>query len=102
MTAQTRSPEFATQAANVRSMGDTDIRKAAETSNRLLQTPVRALKEGGLAKARRWATRCSSCAGRSRISTPARPPAPASSSGVMPFGEKVVDYFRRYESPRAT
>ena len=49
MTAQTRSPEFATQAANVRSMGDADIRKAAETSNRLLQTPVRALKEGGLA-----------------------------------------------------
>ena len=48
MTAQTRSPEFATQAANVRSMGDADVRKAAETSNRLLQTPVRAIKEGAL------------------------------------------------------
>ena len=43
MTAQTRSPEFAQQAANVRAMGDADIRRAAETSNRLLQTPVRAL-----------------------------------------------------------
>ena len=34
LTAQTRSPEFGAQAANVRSMGDADIRKAAETSNR--------------------------------------------------------------------
>ena len=50
MTAQTRSPEFAKQAADVRAMGDADIRRAAETSNRLLQTPVRALKEGGLAE----------------------------------------------------
>ncbi len=31
-------------------MGDADIRKAAETSNRLLQTPVRALEYGGLAE----------------------------------------------------
>ena len=44
MTAQTRSPEFAQQAANVRSMGDADIRRAAETSNRLLQAPVRAIR----------------------------------------------------------
>ena len=49
-TAQARSPEFAAQAANVRSMGDADIRKAAETSNRLLQTPVKALKEGGISE----------------------------------------------------
>src|SRR4029450_2035986 len=50
MSAPRRSPEFATQAANVRAMGDADIRRAAETSNRLLQTPVRALKEGGIAE----------------------------------------------------
>jgi uncharacterized protein YaaN involved in tellurite resistance len=48
--AQTRSPEFTAQADAVRSMGDADIRRAAETSNRLLSTPVRALKEGGLAQ----------------------------------------------------
>ena len=44
------SPEFAAQAENVRTMGDADIRKAAETSNRMLDKPVRALKEGGLAQ----------------------------------------------------
>ena len=47
--AQPASPEFSAQADNVRTMGDADIRKAAETSNRLLQTPVKALQEGGLA-----------------------------------------------------
>src|ERR671921_406958 len=35
--AQPASPEFAAQAENVRTMGDADIRKAAETSNRLLE-----------------------------------------------------------------
>ena len=50
LTSQTRSPEFTKQADNVRTMGDADIRRAAETSNRLLQTPVRALQEGGIAQ----------------------------------------------------
>ena len=72
------SPEFAAQAENVRTMGDADIRKAAETSNRMLEQPVRALKEGGIAQGSRSARRCSSCAARSRTSTPARPPAPRS------------------------
>ena len=42
--AEEKSPTFSAQADAVRSMGDADIRKAAETSNRLLNTPVRALK----------------------------------------------------------
>ncbi|MCW5954693.1 MAG: toxic anion resistance protein, partial [Propionibacteriaceae bacterium] len=48
--AEANSPAFSAQADAVRSMGDADIRKAAETSNRLLQTPVRAVQTGGLAE----------------------------------------------------
>ena len=48
MASQPGAPEFARQANDVRSMGDTDIRRAAESSNRLLKTPVKALDEGGL------------------------------------------------------
>src|SRR5205085_11941573 len=48
--AQPGSPELGAQAENVRTMGDADIRKAAETSNRLLDRPVQALKKGGLAE----------------------------------------------------
>src|SRR4051812_29596075 len=44
MAAEPRSPEFAAKASDVRSMGDVDIRAAAESSNRLLQQPVKALQ----------------------------------------------------------
>ena len=37
---ETKSPEFARRAADVRTMGDAEIRSAAETSNRLLKSPV--------------------------------------------------------------
>ena len=45
------SPEFAAKATDVRTMGDDEIREAAETSNRLLQPPVRRMQEGGLSEA---------------------------------------------------
>ena len=48
MTAAARSPEFEAKANDVRTMGDDDIRKSAEASNRLLQSPVKAIQEGGL------------------------------------------------------
>src|SRR5215813_7100958 len=50
MATEPRSPEFAAKASDVRSMGDVDIRSAAESSNRLLKSPVRALQEGGLSE----------------------------------------------------
>src|ERR687893_839960 len=98
MTAQTRSPEFAQQAANVRSMGDADIRKAAETSNRLLQTPVRAIKEGGLASGSKVGNPLLEL--RRTVEDLDRSQATGVRKflGVIPFGDKIVDYFRRYES----
>src|SRR6188472_3769757 len=50
LTAQAKSPTFDAKATDVRTMGDDDIRRAAESSNRLLRTPVKALKEGGLSE----------------------------------------------------
>ena len=44
------SPNFTAKANDVRTMGDVDIRRAAETSNNLLKRPVKALQEGGLAE----------------------------------------------------
>jgi uncharacterized protein YaaN involved in tellurite resistance len=95
---QPKSPQFAAQTDAVRSMGDADIRKAAETSNRLLQTPVRAMKEGGLSE--------SSDVGKTllelRRTVESLDPGQAKGGkkffSKLPFGDKVEDYFRKYQN----
>lgn len=93
-----RSPEFAAQAEGVRTMGDADIRSAAESSNRLLNQPVKALQEGGLAEG--------SQVGKSllQLRRTVEDLDPSQASGTkkwldwLPFGDTVVDYFRKYQS----
>jgi uncharacterized protein YaaN involved in tellurite resistance len=101
MAAQTRSPEFAQQAANVRSMGDTDIRRAAETSNRLLQTPVRAIKEGALASGSRVGNTLLELRRTVEDLDPSQATGSRKFLGMIPFGDKIVDYFRRYEAAQS-
>ena len=95
------SPEFAAQAENVRTMGDADIRQAAETSNRMLDQPVRALKEGGISQG--------SAIGKTllELRRTVEDLDPSAAKGVsrwidwMPFGDKVEDYFRKYQSSQS-
>ena len=96
MAAQTRSPEFAQQAANVRAMGDADIRRAAETSNRLLQTPVRALKEGGVAEGSKVGNTLLELRRTVEDLDPSRATGTRKFLGMIPSA--TLDYFRRYES----
>src|SRR5262249_22948104 len=42
-----KTPEFAAKAESIRTMGDDDIRAAAEVSNRMLQRPVKTMGKGG-------------------------------------------------------
>ncbi|TCN38827.1 uncharacterized protein YaaN involved in tellurite resistance [Kribbella orskensis] len=98
MTVEPRSPEFAAKATDVRSMGDVDIRHAAESSNRLLQQPVRALQSGGLSEG--------STVGKTllelRRTVESLDPKEATGAkklfGMIPFGDKIEDYFRKYQS----
>lgn len=97
----TGSPEFSAQAENVRTMGDADIRKAAETSNRMLDRPVRALKEGGIAEG--------STVGKTLLDLrrTVEDLDPSQARGVkkwwdkLPFNDKVEDYFRKYQSAQS-
>lgn len=99
--AQPGSPELGRQADAVRSMGDADIRRAAESSNRLLQTPVKALREGGLSDG--------SAVGRTLVDLrrTVEDLDPSQASGArrwldrLPFSDKVGDYFRRYQSAQS-
>jgi uncharacterized protein YaaN involved in tellurite resistance len=99
--AQTRSPQFAAQAENVRAMGDADIRRAAETSNRLLQAPVRALQEGGLAEGSKVGQTLLDLRRTVEDLDPSQATGGRKLLGLIPFGDKVVDYFRRYQAAQS-
>ena len=95
------SPEFAAQAENVRTMGDADIRRAAETSNRMLDKPVTALREGGIAQG--------SDVGKTLLALrrTVEDLDPGQATGVkkwwdkLPFNDKIEDYFRKYQSSQS-
>ena len=95
------SPEFAAKAADVRTMGDDDIRRAAEASNNLLKTPVKALKEGGLSQG----SKIGSTLLELRKTVEDLDPKGAQGSkkflGMVPFGDRVTDYFRKYQSAQS-
>src|SRR3954464_10605011 len=101
MTAAPRSPEFAQKAGDVRSMGDVDIRHAAESSNRLLQSPAKALTSGGLAEG--------STVGKTLLELrrtvenldPKEATGTRKPFGMIPFGDKIEDYFRKYQSAQS-
>ncbi|UMG93111.1 toxic anion resistance protein [Nocardioides sp. TF02-7] len=95
------SPEFAKTAENVRTMGDADIRKAAETSNRMLDKPVTALKEGGISEG--------STVGKTllQLRRTVEDLDPSQAKGtkrfwnMLPFNDKIEDYFRKYQSAQS-
>ena len=82
-------------------MGDVDIRAAAESSNRLLKSPVRALQEGGLSEG--------STVGKTLLELrrtvedldPKEATGPKKLLGMIPFGDKIEDYFRKYQSAQS-
>ena len=99
--AQTGSPDFAAQADAVRSMGDADIRKAAETSNRLLNTPVRALKEGNLTQGSKVGQTLVDLRRTVENLDPGKDSVEKKFLGIFPFGKKMEDYFRKYQTSQA-
>ena len=98
LAAAPRSPEFAAKATDVRTMGDGDIRRAAETSNRLLKSPVKALQEGGLAEGSKVGSTLLELRRTIEDLDPKEATGAKKFLGMVPFGDKVTDYFRKYQS----
>ncbi|MCE0536746.1 toxic anion resistance protein [Kineosporia rhizophila] len=98
MSADPKSPEFASRTNDVRTMGDTDIREAADSSNRLLQVPVKALNEGGLAKGSKVGATLVELRRTVEELDPKGATGTKKILGMIPFGNKVRDYFQRYQS----
>ena len=101
MAADTKSPEFAAKSDDVRTMGDADIRKAADTSNRLLQIPVKALNEGGLSQGSKVGATLLELRRTVEDLDPKGATGTRKLLGMIPFGNKLRDYFDRYQSAQA-
>jgi uncharacterized protein YaaN involved in tellurite resistance len=101
MAADPKSPEFAAKGNDVRTMGDSDIRAAADTSNRLLQVPVKALNDGGLSQGSKVGTTLVELRRTVEDLDPKGASGAKKLLGMIPFGNKLRDYFQRYQSAQA-
>ncbi len=79
-------------------MGDADIRSAAETSNRLLKSPVKALQEGGLSEGSKVGSTLLELRRTVEDLDPKEATGTKKLLGMLPFGDKLTDYFRKYQS----
>lgn len=97
ITADPKSPAFSRRADQVRTMGDDDIRKAASVSNRLLEKSANDMRRSVGEGANVPATLL-----ELRRTVESLDPSEATRVkkflGIIPFGDKITDYFRRYES----
>ena len=100
-TAQTRSPDYESKANDVRTMGDDDIRRAAESSNRLLQSPVKAIQEGGLASGSKVGKTLLELRRTVEDLDPGQARGTKKVLGMIPFGDKITDYFHKYQSAQS-
>jgi uncharacterized protein YaaN involved in tellurite resistance len=101
MAAKPNSPEYAAKADDVRSMGDAEIRRAAETSNRLLKTPVKALNEGALSNGSKVGGTLLELRRTVEELDPKGAQGAKKFLGVLPFGDRLTDYFRKYQSSQS-
>jgi uncharacterized protein YaaN involved in tellurite resistance len=98
LTLDVRSPAFTAKASDIRTMGDDDIRQSAETSNRLLQAPVRAMREGAAAPTSKVSKTLLDLRRTVEDLDPKEATGVKKFLGIIPFGDKITDYFRKYES----
>ncbi|MDQ1379728.1 MAG: hypothetical protein QOJ71_447 [Actinomycetota bacterium] len=95
------SPAFSQKAADVRQMGDADIKASADSSNRLLASPVRAMQHGPLTEGGKVASSLMDLRRTIEDLDPKHATGGHKLLGLIPFGDKLRDYFRRYESAQS-
>jgi uncharacterized protein YaaN involved in tellurite resistance len=96
-----QSEEFKEKVTNIHVLGNEEIRASANVSNRLLDKPVRAMKEGVFNE------KSSISQGLTELSTTLENLDPAKQGdllaskklfGLIPIGDKLRDYFHKYQS----
>ncbi|GAA1718487.1 toxic anion resistance protein [Propioniferax innocua] len=99
--AEPKSPEMEAQATAVRNMGDADIRKSAETSNRLLNAPIKAMNEGAISGKSKVGQTLLDLRRTVEDLDPSQATGTRKVLGFLPFGDRITDYFRKYQSAQS-
>jgi uncharacterized protein YaaN involved in tellurite resistance len=94
------SPTFDSKVEAIHSLGDADIRASAAVSNRLLQQPAKALDSGPLSKTSEVSSSLVKLRRTVEDLDPQRQGLLSKKTlfGIIPFGNKLRDYFAKYES----
>jgi uncharacterized protein YaaN involved in tellurite resistance len=97
------SPDFDRKVQSVSQMGNPEIRRSADFSNRFLDRPTRALEEGPLSKGSNVSTSLVSLRRQLEDLDPSR--ALGQTRGLFrkaPFNNRVRDYFHKYQSAQSS
>ena len=99
VTLDVHSPAFTAKADDVRTMGNDEIRASAETSNTLLASPVRAMQKSG--DTGKVATTLLDLRRTVEDLDPKQATGAKKLLGMIPFGDRLRDYFHKYESAQS-
>jgi uncharacterized protein YaaN involved in tellurite resistance len=97
-------PKFEARVAEIRKLGEDDIKASAQISSRLLDRPVAAMKRGGLSGSSEVSTSLVQLRRQVDELDPAHQGdlfAPRKLFGILPFGNRLRDYFDRYRSSQS-
>jgi uncharacterized protein YaaN involved in tellurite resistance len=92
---------FVSKVLDIQKLGDQDVKASAGVSNRLLDKPMAALANGGVSEASDVSKSLLSLRRTVEELDPARQGdlfSPRRLLGIIPFGDKLADYFRKYQS----
>jgi len=96
----THSPDFANKVNSIHSMGNDEVRQSASVSNRLLDKPVKAMESGPFSKGANVSKSLTDLRHTVEDLDPSRQGLmnPKHLFGLIPFGNRLRDYFARYQS----
>ncbi|MEV0384642.1 toxic anion resistance protein [Nonomuraea sp. NPDC050643] len=100
-----RSPDFSRKVHDISSMGDTEIRSASQVANRMLKRPVAALSaakgEGADAQGRVAGELVALRRTIVDLDPKQATSGPRRLLGLIPFGDRLRDYFAKYRSAQS-
>jgi uncharacterized protein YaaN involved in tellurite resistance len=103
-TLDVHEPGFTIKVHDIQKLGDADVRASAAVSNRLLEKPRAAMSTGGVTEASNVSRSLTALRRTVEDLDPAQQGdllSPKKLLGILPLGDRLVDYFHKYQSSQA-